>query len=289
MGFPNSPILLVDADELLFTTLSALERECDWGGDVWTLTVNKAEAVAALLRRFQGYVDAFSPSDVILAFTGPGVNFRKALAPFYKAHRVKTRKPMLYAQLREEILEGALLGGECKPVLRPTLEADDTCGILATKPTNAGRTIIVSQDKDLKTIPGHLFRGEWDGGGAPVVYSISEAEANRSHLVQALMGDTADGYKGCPGIGEETAADLLDKGLKLVRTEKVITRGKRQGQTDVAWERAAAETPWETVVSCFAKAGLTEEDALLQARLARILRWSDWDGKNQEVKLWEPA
>jgi hypothetical protein len=43
---------------------------------------------------------------------------------------------------------------------------------------------------------------------------------------------------------------------------------------------------WDTVVEAYEKAGLTEDDALVTARLARILRAEDYDGVN--IKLWEP-
>jgi DNA polymerase-1 len=42
------------------------------------------------------------------------------------------------------------------------------------------------------------------------------------------------------------------------------------------------------VVDAYLKAGLTEEDALMNARMARILRAEDWDFENNEVKLWTP-
>jgi DNA polymerase-1 len=43
------------------------------------------------------------------------------------------------------------------------------------------------------------------------------------------------------------------------------------------------------VKQAFLKAGLSVEDALLQARLARILRHTDWDVRQQQVRLWEPV
>jgi len=45
---------------------------------------------------------------------------------------------------------------------------------------------------------------------------------------------------------------------------------------------------WPSVVEAYKKAKLTEEDALMNARCARILRASDWDFKKEEVKLWTP-
>jgi DNA polymerase-1 len=49
------------------------------------------------------------------------------------------------------------------------------------------------------------------------------------------------------------------------------------------------KTPtWETVVKAFEKAGQTEEDALVQARLARILRASDYNFEFGQPNMWSP-
>ena len=45
---------------------------------------------------------------------------------------------------------------------------------------------------------------------------------------------------------------------------------------------------WSTVVKAFTDKGLTEDDALLNARLARILTIDDYDTKEQTPKLWTP-
>jgi DNA polymerase-1 len=45
---------------------------------------------------------------------------------------------------------------------------------------------------------------------------------------------------------------------------------------------------WPIVLEAFLKAGLTEQDALTQARLARILRFSDWDNETKQPILWSP-
>jgi len=79
-------------------------------------------------------------------------------------------------------------------------------------------------------------------------------------LLQALTGDSVDGYPGCPGIGPKRAERLLNK-----------------------------ETSWETVVAAYAKEGLDEEYALAQARVARILRWDEYNIKKEEVILWTPS
>ena len=140
---------------------------------------------------------------------------------------------------------------EYKTIIKPRLEADDVMGIVATRAP--GQFIIVSGDKDMQSVPGLLYR---DGE----MREISQAQADYFHLKQTLVGDATDGYPGCPGIGETKAANLLGNG---------------QGS-------------WQTVVGAFKKAGLTEADALLQARLARILRNTDWCFDKSEVKLWAP-
>ena len=45
---------------------------------------------------------------------------------------------------------------------------------------------------------------------------------------------------------------------------------------------------WSAVVATYENKGLTEEDALVQARVARICRADDYDFKNKEVRLWNP-
>ena len=45
---------------------------------------------------------------------------------------------------------------------------------------------------------------------------------------------------------------------------------------------------WQSVIDAYKSKGYTEEDALRNARMARILRAEDYDFKNKEVKLWKP-
>jgi DNA polymerase-1 len=132
----------------------------------------------------------------------------------------------------------------------PRLEADDVCGIMATEdPT----FVAVSGDKDFGTLPitwYNMLRDE--------MRSVTPEEADKFHLIQTLAGDPTDGYMGVKGIGTKTAEKILEK----------------DGYN------------WETVVAAYEKAGLTEDDALVTARLARILRASDYDGV--DIKLWTP-
>jgi len=134
---------------------------------------------------------------------------------------------------------------------------------LSTHPKFRANTIkiIVSEDKDMQTIPGYVYNPAKDTAER----LITEEMADYFFFMQTLMGDTTDGYKGCPGIGEVSAAKVLDKAI------------------------ADGVPLWTAVTEQFIKKGLDVDEALVQARMARILRAEDYNIKTHEVKLWEPT
>ena len=139
-------------------------------------------------------------------------------------------------------------------VCRHNLEADDALGIDATTPSDV-ETILCSPDKDLRQIPGVY----WDMKGE--VEEITKEDGDRWHLIQSLAGDPTDGYPGCPGIGVKRAADLLDK----------------------------CDFEWEAVCQAYREKGLSDDDALLNARLAKILQHENYDFQLSQPILWSPA
>lgn len=136
-------------------------------------------------------------------------------------------------------------------VVMPQLEADDALGIWATKEEGH---IICSPDKDMRQIPGQLFDLSNE------VIDITPEEGYRWHLIQTMAGDQTDGYGGVPGIGVKRADALLN----------------------------ADGCSWDTVVKAFEAKDLKSEDALLNARLAKILQVTDYDFERQMVRLWTP-
>jgi DNA polymerase-1 len=48
------------------------------------------------------------------------------------------------------------------------------------------------------------------------------------------------------------------------------------------------ESAWDKVVEAFEKQGKTEEEALVQARLARILRTENYNMRTKVIKNWKP-
>jgi DNA polymerase-1 len=107
-------------------------------------------------------------------------------------------------------------------------------------------------------------------------------------MLQTIAGDPTDGYPGVPGWGMTRAEAVLDEGLVLVPREHTITRGPRKGHSEIRWEAGPEGSPWEIVVSVYESAGLTEEDALVQARVARILHHHDYDFNKKRPIFWTP-
>ena len=137
------------------------------------------------------------------------------------------------------------------PVIKMAgLEADDSMGVYATKNTG---NIIVSPDKDMKQIPGMLWNFEEST-------LINPKEGAKWHLIQSMAGDNTDGYAGVPGIGVKRAVALFEE----------------KGYS------------WKTVVEAFKEKGLSEDIALENARLARILTTEDYDDEKMEPILWNP-
>ena len=246
--------LLIDADVLLYQSALAAEEEIDWGGDLWTLHSNMGEARDQLMSAVDTILDnADTTIPPIMALSDDKRGyFRKRVYPNYKSNRKARRKPLVFRPLREFVEK------EYKTYVKPSLEGDDVLGILATHPKLVkGDKAIVSIDKDMGTIPAL-----WTKDGRDYTLT-SQSEANHFHMIQTLTGDTTDGYGGCPSIGPKRAGDILE------------------GLTTYA-------EMWPVVVEQYEKKGLTEEDALVMARLARILRAEDYDFMEQEVVLWTP-
>jgi DNA polymerase-1 len=167
------------------------------------------------------------------------------------------------------------------------MEADDVMGILATDPTFLPeyRKVIVSIDKDMKTIPDvWIFNPDKDY--QPWFNTAEMAE--EYFLSQAIGGDSTDGYSGCIGMSVESATAFLRDQWYWESYEHCFKSGPRKDTTELRWRKADPRSTWENIVSLYVKAGQTEEDALTNARVARICRASDYNQETGEVNLWLP-
>jgi len=251
------PTLLVDGDIFLYQAAAASEFPVDWGDDHWTLHADLKKAKSILSTEISDLIDRFEPAHFVFAVSD-SENWRKRFYPNYKANRKGKRKPVCYPALKDWAEDTYQCMGF------PSLEADDVLGILATQPLHSplgpivGERIIVSEDKDMKTLPCVLFNPAKDDSPT----RISEEEADYNHLVQALSGDSTDGYPGCPGVGPVKAKKILD--------------GKEPSEM------------WSAVEAAYLAANKTKTFAKQMAVMARILRDGDMDLETGEL-LWNPS
>jgi|TARA_B110000902_G_scaffold215754_1_gene248338 DNA polymerase-1 len=249
--------LLIDADIVAFQAAAGAEEPVKWDDDLWTLHAYESTGQDLVRSKLKKIVTATGVEDFKLYLTGKQ-NFRTDVLPSYKGNRKDTRKPLILKPLKDWMIE------EYKAVLREPFEADDLMGI---RGSDGNDTIIVSEDKDLKTIPCNFFNPAHPEDG---VIAISESSADFFFLTQVLTGDSVDNYKGCPKIGPVKAQQILTKATLNI--------------TD-SYQRVIAM--WQAIVTTYEKAGLTEDDAITQARCARILRYGDIDNEG-EIILWTP-
>lgn len=255
--------LILDGDIFLFEACMASEKEVRWDEHLHTLHSNLEEVQDIVMRNVSRLANKLDAHKVIFALSCPKEDrFRPRLMPTYKSNRVDARKPLAYKSARE----WAKRHFDSREW--PGCEGDDVLGVLAT----SGRyddPIMVSNDKDLFTIPGKLYRPMNDE-----LHETSEVLADLFWMKQTLMGDKTDGYDGIPGVGPKTADKILEQA---------------RGSLGDAMEPLTPENLWPFVVAAYAAKGLGESIALQNARMARILRYGDYNLRTQEVFLWEPS
>ena len=254
--------LLIDADLLVYRAAHAAEQTTDYemGTDssgypfqVSTRTCLLAESSLIFEDMVEQLLADLKSVEYTLAFTD-SLNYRKVIASTYKANRKASAKPVGLSALRQYALD------HHPTWIVPTLEADDVLGMAMTNPKASEKSVICSIDKDLLTIPGLHYN--WDKPERGVV-RVTPAEAFRTFLGQCLTGDSTDGYQGLKGVGPVKAMKILDTAAK---------------EGLVSWRDA--------VLPAWIDAGHTEEEALTCARLARILRFEDFDHVQGEPRLY---
>lgn len=242
----TEPTLLIDGDLYLYKAAAACLDETEWAEDQWTTTTNLVAAKDIVSKNFIKWAEKFDAKKIIVCLTGSH-NFRKQISDTYKSNRKSKRKPEGFMSFTGWVMN------TFSYYKHPVLEADDALGIISTMPGNEN-TIIVSDDKDMLTIPAKVYRPSQD-----LLTDVTVEQADKNFYLQTLSGDAVDGYSGIPGVGAKKAEAIL-----------------------------GSRPDWSLVEQAYLKHGLSKEDALLNARLARILRWSDWDAQNKSVKLWTP-
>lgn len=157
-----------------------------------------------------------NPTHIGVAFDH-GLTFRNEAFPAYKAQREATPEDIKKSvPIIKQILEAYHI-----PCLQVDgFEADDIIGTLATKSGKKGiDTYMLTPDKDYGQLVGEhvwMYRPRHGGG----YETLGEREICDKYNITtplqvidllALMGDTADNFPGCPGVGEKTASKLINQ------------------------------------------------------------------------------
>lgn len=185
-------------------------------------------AVLGFVNTLEEVLTKENPDYIGVAFDPSGPTFRHEFYPPYKAQREETPEAIRFSvPYIKKILEAYRI-----PILEvPGYEADDVIGTLATQ---AGKldeidTYMMTPDKDYGQLVQdnvRMYKPRHDGGFDILgVQEINEKYGIDSPTkvieLLALMGDSADNFPGCPGVGEKTAVKLINE---FGTTEELIAR-----------------------------------------------------------------
>ena len=183
------------------------------------------------------------PTHIAVAFDH-GLTFRNEAFHAYKAQREATPE-----DIKKSVpIIKQILGAYHIPCLQVEgFEADDIIGTLAMKSGKKGiDTYMLTPDKDYGQLVGEhvwMYRPRHGGG----YETLGEKEICAKYSINsplqvidilALMGDTADNFPGCPGVGEKTAIKLINQfgsiDEMLQRTQEI--KGKLREKVENAIE-----------------------------------------------------
>nr|WP_238300643.1 5'-3' exonuclease H3TH domain-containing protein [Prevotella micans] len=204
-----SKLFLIDAYALIYRSYYAFIKNprINSKGD-------NTSAVLGFCNTLHEVLTKEKPTHIAVAFDY-GKTFRHERFPDYKAQREETPEDIKRSvPIIKEILEAMHV-----PVLQVDgFEADDVIGTLAVKFSNEGiATYMLTPDKDYGQLVRenvYMFRPRHGGGYEMLDESAIEKKYGIESTTQvidllALMGDSADNFPGCPGVGEKTAVKLI--------------------------------------------------------------------------------
>lgn len=249
-------IALIDGDEAIYKACVIKVEETDWEAET---VVDRLPTFEEARSKFHEIVrewcEAVGASEHIVCLSPRERGlFRRGIYAEYKSGR--SEKPETYQPLEDWV------AANTPAIWFPGLEADDVMGILSGKDT-----VICSNDKDMKTIPGRLYIT-----GKKKLVTITETRADWQWMYQTLMGDSTDGFGGCVGCGAAGAEALLEDcptiNVMARQAEARFIAPKKGKYKDVT------QTP---------------KDFRTMAALARILRPSDYNQETGDVRYALPG
>ncbi|MDM0006460.1 hypothetical protein QTI51_09530 [Variovorax sp. J22G73] len=241
---------LLDGDEFIYKACVSKVEEVNWDtGESESVLPTLRQAKRKLVDTVDYWVRTTEADQMVFVVSPPERGlFRRGLFPGYKSGR--NEKPEIYSELEAWAID------RWDGKWYPGLEADDTMGVLAGK-----GTIIVSSDKDMKTVPGRLAIPK-----SGKFMTITQDRADHWWMMQTLMGDSTDGFAGCIGCGPKGAEEVLLNGTNMAEWWPEVER--------------RFELPKTPKYRDFPQSA---KDALTQAQLSRILRPNEYDPKGGGV------
>ena len=204
-------VLLLDGNSLTYRAFFALPT------DMATASGQVTNAVFGFTSMLLNLIKDQDPDGIVVAFDRPEPTFRHEMLPEYKAQRDPT--PELLIQ-QFGIVREVLNALKVPAVDLVGFEADDVLATIATELAEAGdEAIIVTGDRDIyQMVRDPLIKVLYNRRGVSDYALYDEAGiAERTGVTPdlypqyaALRGDPSDNLPGVPGVGEKTAAKLIN-------------------------------------------------------------------------------
>lgn len=205
--------VLIDAYALIFRAYYALIRAPRINSKG-----QNTSAVFGFVNTLEDILKTEQPDYIAIAFDPAGGTFRHEAYPAYKAQREETPEDIRWAV---PVIKDIIRAHNIRILEVPGYEADDVIGTLAWKGAEAGLEVeMITPDKDYAQLvregvtmcrPGHGAAGMERLGVAEVCEKYGLENPLQVIDLLGLMGDTADNIPGCPGVGEKTAAKLIQQ------------------------------------------------------------------------------
>lgn len=251
---------LIDGDSLIYKIGFTFEEVIIWNEE----DVDTNQVVSTYLDFHNAYLAIDSLITNILFKTNNdeaeiwltrGSNFRYSVDSTYKHNRKDNRKPKMYQELFDYLVTNYNAN------VATGYEADDVVVYLKTKYPEDYVLCAIDKDVLYQTTGYHYNYNKEE------FIVVDEFMATRFPYYQTLVGDQVDGYPGCKGIGSVRANKILDKAEELAVKNNINL----------------LDSYWLQVVTTFEEKGFTEEDAIVQMRLANM---KQFNGKI--IELWTP-
>ncbi len=243
MAAERKQLILVDGSGYIFRAFHALPP-------MNTSRGLPTQAVFGFIRMLLKLLKEVRPSHIAIVFDSPKRTFRDDLFAEYKANRSEAPNDLI---VQIPYIHRAVAAFRIKSLMIEGFEADDVIGTLAKRAAKEDFAVtLITADKDFMQLVGpHVTLWDTMRDRRIAVRDVRErfgVEPSALVDIQALTGDQIDNIKGVPGVGEKTAAALVQKfgGVKeiyenLDRIEESGIRGAKKVAGLLTEHRAAVD------------------------------------------------